>query len=265
MKQIEKTTLSLTKRLNSSMVDSANIIPWSSPIPVFGDIEKSTVATLGLNPSNREFVDTKGNELDGSMRRFHTLRSLKLKKWNDASGSHINKILESCTGYFLTNPYDAWFKKLDDIISGAGVSYYDRRSQACHLDLIPYATEKKWSCLTKCERDSLIDFAGDTLALLLRNSNIQLLILNGSGVINGMESICSTQFTRKEMNEWSLPRRSGSDVKGYSYTGYINDIAGVELKKKIKIIGFNHNIQSSFGVTTKVKSSIKKWISKTAE
>src|SRR5207302_775531 len=119
---------------------AAQVIPWSSPVPVFGNLETAKVATLGINPSNREFVDVSGNELDGNSRRFHTLRSLDIPTWTKAKDRHLQLINDSCSDYFQRNPYDAWFRKLDSIITGTNTSYYHSLSHACHLDLVPYAT-----------------------------------------------------------------------------------------------------------------------------
>jgi hypothetical protein len=61
-----------------------------------------------------------------------------------------------------------------------------------------------------------------------------------------------------------LPRASGTGVKGYAYKGVITDVAGIRLKQAVAVLGYNHNIQSSFGVTREVKNSIRGWISRTA-
>ena len=159
----------LIKRLEESTLSGANVIPWSCPVPSFGDPSSSIVATLGLNPSNREFVDGAGNELDGDQRRFHTLRSLELSRWSDATARHLELIIDSCRAYFSRNPDDGWFRKLDYLISGTKASYYDDTAAACHLDLIPYATSCKWTELTQRQRSLLVCEAGDTLALLLRD------------------------------------------------------------------------------------------------
>src|SRR6266446_6786884 len=66
----------LIERLDDPLVKAAKVIPWSCPVPYFGDLSQSIVATLGLNPSNREFVDGSEIELDGPTRRLHTLKSL---------------------------------------------------------------------------------------------------------------------------------------------------------------------------------------------
>lgn len=259
------TLSSLLGRLDDSALSAAKVIPWSSPIPAFGDLSRSTVATLGLNPSNREFVDVAGEELDGSLRRFHTLKSLGLRKWSDANAQHKKLIMDSCQQYFYQNPYDGWFKGLDKIISGTKASYYDSSAKACHLDLIPYATACKWTELTPQQRSLLLTLAGDTLGLLLKDSPVQLLILNGKTVIENLQKIAGVNFEQETIPDWTLPRKSGMGVKGFAYRGIIKEVAGVFLNRQVHVLGFNHNIQSSFGVTTQVKAAIRNWVTKSAE
>ena len=258
------TLTTLISQLDSPSMSGTSVIRWGCPVPSFGDLSRSHVATLGLNPSNREFVDGSGRELQGQFRRFHTLNSLGLESWSDVNARHIRLILESCNSYFLGNPYDIWFKKLDQIVSATRSSYYDESCQACHLDLIPYATERKWTGLTSQERSSLVTVSGDTLAILLRDSPIQILILNGASVINQFESISGICLEIREMSAWLLPRRSGSGVKGFAYQGIVDSLSGIELGRSIMVLGFNHNLQSSFGVTTKVINAIRGWVAQTA-
>lgn len=256
---------SLLERLDNKSLVKAKVIPWSSPIPSFGDLSCSKIATLGLNPSNREFVDLSGNELDGTFRRFHTLGSLGLRKWSDANVAHQKLILDSCSRYFQQNPYDGWFKGLDKIISGTKASYYDDSIKACHLDLIPYATACKWTELTAEQRSFLLTFSADTLGLLLRDSPVRLLVLNGQTVIDNLQRISGANFAQDAIATWTLPRKSGIGVKGFSYRGTIEEIAGVQLNRKVHVLGFNHNIQSSFGVTTEVKTAIGNWVTTSAK
>ncbi len=254
----------LISRLEDRALLGTGVIPWSCPVPSFGDLSRSRIATLGLNPSNREFVDAAGNELDGSSRRFHTLKSLRLNRWSDAKGRHLELIMDSCRKYFSRNPYDGWFKKLDSIISGTKASYYNTSIKACHLDLIPFATACKWSGLTRCQRSSLLDIAGDTLGLLIRHSPVRVLILNGSSVIEGFQRIASVRLEEHAMINWLLPRQSNPGVAGFSYKGTVQVLSGVRLKREILVLGFNHNIQGSFGVTTQVTNEIRRWIMKSA-
>lgn len=258
---MNKELSTLVKRLNDSSLLENEVIPWGSPVPSFGNLSLARVATIGLNPSNREFVDPSGKELDGKERRFHTLSSLGIARWSDATQDHLDLILELCQNYFSRNPYDAWFKRLDNLISGTAMSYYFPSGQACHLDLIPYATSSKWTSLTSEQRLLLLKITGDTLGLLLRNSPVELVILNGQTVVDNFQRIAGVEFERILIPEWALPRKSGESVPGYAYKGDVDKIGGIELAHRICVLGYNHNIQSSFGVTNQVQAAIRNWIS----
>jgi hypothetical protein len=257
------TLTTLLDRLDSSAISKTNVIHWSSPVPAFGDLANARVATLGLNPSNREFVDEWGEELQGLARRFHTLRSLGLHSWSEVDVRHLNMMLEACQQYFLGNPYDRWFRKLDYVVAGTQASFYD--ATACHLDLIPYATACKWTDLTWQQRSSLLSIAGDTLALLLRDSPVRTLILNGKAVVQQFQDIADVQLDKEEMPTWSLPRQTKPDVAGIAYQGVVDTLSGIPLGHEILVLGYNHNLQSSFGVTTKVVNAIRAWIAQEAQ
>ncbi|MGA3268067.1 MAG: hypothetical protein ABSE16_14725 [Verrucomicrobiota bacterium] len=255
----------LVMRLNDTALLETNVIPWSSPVPSFGDLATAKIATLGLNPSNREFMDESGKELDGPARRLHTLGSLGLSRWSDADERHFELIMCSCREYFSRNPYDGWFRRLDFLISGTKASYYGSTPKACHLDLIPYATTCKWTELTSMQRADLLAVAGDTLGLLLKDSPVEILVLNGNSVIEQFQDIANVRLEKQAMEDWSLPRRSGLPVTGFAYTGVVRNLSGVELERDILALGFNHNIQSSFGVTKQVITAIRQWIAETTQ
>lgn len=258
--RLHTTLTTLIDRLDSPAVSGTDVIRWGCPVPSFGDLCNSRIASVGLNPSNREFVDEQGDELQGPLRRFHTLNSLGLASWSDADARHLRLILESCRSYFFANPYDRWFKRLDEVLSGVDASFYSTSSSACHLDLIPYATTRKWTELTPHQRSSLLAVAADTLALLLRDSPLQTLVLNGQSVVNQFQEIAGIRLERQEMASWSLPRNPRADVVGIAYRGVIEALCGIKLPHNILVLGFNHNLQSSFGVTTKVVHAIRGWI-----
>lgn len=240
----------------------ANIIPWSTPIYSFGKIENSKIATLGINPSNREFEDLEGNELEGNLRRFHTLNSLKVESWKKLDLEKTFEIKKLCDEYFLRNPYDQWFKKLDYLFSGSSYSYYFPSVEACHLDLIPYATEKKWSELNNNQKKFLLEKSFNFLGEIVKHSKINYFILNGSTVIKNFEKITNIDFIVKMQPKWTLNRKNNKHVvKGYSFEGEINKIGNIKLNRIIKVYGFNHNIQSSYGITNDVQKSIRNWLS----
>ena len=263
--QIYSTLTTLIDRLDSSTVAGSNVIRWGCPVVSFGDLSSSLVATLGLNPSNREFVDEMGNELQGTSRRFHTLRSLGLKSWSEVDARHLRMILDSCSSYFGRNPYDRWFKRLSQVVSGTKASYYDSSYGACHLDLVPFATERKWTELTAHQHSLLLNIAGDTLGLLLRDSPIRILILNGMSVVQQFQDIACIRLETQEMLDWSLPRQSTPKVTGIAYRGVVDTLSGIELGHNVLVLGFNHNLQSSFGVTTDVVHAIRNWIAQASK
>ncbi len=250
----------LLDRLDSDAIASTGVIPWGCPIPVFGDLTTARLATLGLNPSNKEFIDDSGNELEGSARRFHTLASLNLDTWAAADATHLRFIMDSWQHYFSANPYDRWFKRLDEVISGTGTSYYDASLSACHLDLIPYATSRKWGELGATERSILAAYSGDVLGLLMRDSPLRVLILNGRSVVDQFEIVANVTLQRRAMSSWSLMRTAGNPVPGIAYSGRITTFSDVDLRHEILVLGYNHNIQSSFGVTREAISAIRAWI-----
>jgi hypothetical protein len=251
----------LIQRLGEEDLSAVRVIPWSSPVPTFGDPENAQVATLGLNPSNLEFVDERGDELDGPRRRFHTLSSLGLQRWSDASKKDERLIWEACCRYFGRNPYDNWFRQLDYIIGQTRASYY--QGGACHLDLIPFATSCKWTDLAADQKRSLLTIGSDVLGPLLSDSRIRVLVLNGRSVVSSFAEFAGVTFAERRMERWDLARRS-SRVPGYAYMATIDRLGGQSIGRDVLVLGFNHNIQSSFGVTRMVRHDIRQWIGTTA-
>ena len=252
----------LIDRLGSFAMSGTSVIHWSCPVPSFGDISKARVATLGLNPSNREFEDEVGNKLRERSQRFHTLDSLRLASWSDADARHLRLILRSCHAYFEANPYDRWFKVLEQVVVGTKASYYAGVNRACHVDLIPYATSQKWTELTGRQRSLLLGVAGDTLGLLLRDSPVRILILNGRSVVDLFQDTTGSVLDSRKMPSWTLQRSSTPDVMGVAYRGVVESLSGIDLGRELLILGFNHNLQSSFGVTTGVIRAIRDWIAR---
>ena len=252
--------ISLLNRLEDSGTSRTGVLSWSAPVPAFGDPSQSLVATLGLNPSNREFLDGHGNELSGASRRFHTLRSLGLSSWRQVHADHLRAILQSCNNYFHINPYSRWFKPLDSVIAGLGRSYYDSMRPACHLDLVPYATSAKWGTLAPVQRTALLTLAGGTLPVLLRTSPIRILILNGRSVVQYFHLATGVRLLARPMPQWSLSRVRGRPVVGVSYSAQVRRLGGLMLDRDLLVLGFNHNLQSSFGVTSVVSKAIGRWI-----
>ncbi len=249
----------MVKALEQPQIRRHGVIHWSAPVVSFGDPMSSTVATLGLNPSNREFVDARGRELDGPERRFPTLRSLGLSAWTDAHAEHLAAIETACRNYFRGNPYDLWFRRLDALLGPTGASFYGDSATACHLDLVPYATSRKWGSLGLVQRRALLAIGARSLALSLRVSQVRVIVMNGASVVRAFEQVANVELASQRMAGWALPRRV-SPVDGVSYRGRVTSIAGISIGREVHVLGYNHNIQSSFGVTTAVVTAIGHWL-----
>lgn len=239
-----------------------DLVQWASPVPFFGRITDATVATVGINPSNREFVGPDGAELDGKHRRLPTLGSLDLKNWSMADGEDIRTITQACLTYFERNPYRLWFDILDRMLELGGFSYYGG-GRAAHLDLVAYATAVKWSALPSTVRNGLIARGRDSLARVIRDSAVAVLVLNGRSVVNEFMASAQADLSAVPMPEWTLPRASGGGVGGVRYSGTLTSLGGIEFDRTVHVIGFNHNLQSSFGVTNSVVRRIAQEVGET--
>ncbi len=241
-------------------VHEATVVPWSCPVPYFGRLSSARIATVGINPSNREFVDLAGSELLGVDQRLPTLKSLGLERWSHADSSHLRAILDSCDSYFLANPYDRWFKVLETVLSETGCSFYGHESNACHVDLVPYATWTKWGVLDSGSRRRLLDLSRGALGLFLRDSPIEVLILNGRSVVDSFQQIAGIELTSEVVPGWALERAGDRVVEGIAYTGAVEVVGGIDLHRPLKVLGYNHNLQSSYGITSELLARIRTWV-----
>jgi hypothetical protein len=253
----------LVDRMDSHDLSDLGVIPWSCPVPCFGDLTTATVATVGINPSNREFLDEFGAELDNGARRLPTLKSLGLARWADMEATHLRELISACLGYFRRNPYDRWFTTLEHILQKAGVTFYGDNPSACHLDLVPYATTVKWGLLPPPVRRKLMSTNADALGDLLRESSVETLILNGQSVVSQFQLVNGVRLHATPKPKWALARTGSADVMGMSYVGGTDQIGSVRLARPLRVVGSNHNLQSSFGVTRAVIDAIASWISTT--
>lgn len=250
----------LVDELDSTSIPE--IVRWACPVPFFGRIPDATVATVGINPSNREFVGPNGAELDGPDRRLPTLGSLELKNWSRASGGDIRSLTHACLAYFERNPYRLWFDVLERMLNLGGFSYYNG-ARAAHIDLVAYATGTKWGALHPTLRSQLIARGRRNLAETIRDSPVSVLILNGRSVVNEFIVSAQVELTATPVPAWTLPRTTGPGVTGVKYAGLLTSMAGVEFDRPVRVVGFNHNLQSSFGVTKTVVRNIAQEVGET--
>jgi len=225
-----------------------------APVLYFGNIRNAKVATIGLNPSNVEFYDRKGLELEGSKRRFPSLKSLNLQTWDTISKEQWCLFESSYQNYFNNTPYFYWFDQLDKLLFETNFSYYFPYANVVHLDLVPLVTKKKWGNLTSAEQQFILEKFKDIFIDILDASDIDVIILNGKSVINQIQKTFNIFFEIEKAPQIDLCFENRI-IGGYIFRGKL-----LSKNKIVKIIGYNHNIQSSFGLKTEVVNNLSKLI-----
>lgn len=234
--------LYIERRIRRAAPIDSYVVDGSTPVISFGDALQAKVATLGINPSRVEFLDNKGVELVEDQRRLATHQSLGCSDLSKAPDTVIAQVLDECCSYFEKKPYMKWFKPLEEILNGVDASYF--AGSACHLDLVQWATDPVWAKLEpKSVRQNLIEADAQFLSEQLSNENIQLLLLNGTGVISAVQSSFGVGFDEDE----PIVGLHKDPVR--IFTGKLFD--------HITVIGWSVNLQSSFGVSLKLRHALK--------
>lgn len=202
-----------------------SVVARSTPVVAFGDPVAATVATLGINPSSKEFRDGEGRLLGGAQRRLATLDSLGVHSYDDLSRAHGEVVVEECASYFERQPYGRWFNPLDRILPDAiGVSYYDRT--ACHLDLIQWATDPVWSGLTDGVRNSLLRQDAAFLRRQLDRPDLRLVIVNGRAVMDQTESLGLVRWRKVDTLNDPLAQVLVGESNGTRLVGWTCNLQG---------------------------------------
>ena len=170
-------------RLRRPVPDGVPVVPFSTPVLSFGPVRTASVATLGLNPSLKEFWGN-GHLLAGRERRLADLQHLGKPTLVHASPASLKAVVADCDAYFDVNPYWGWFKPLEDIVQGLDASYSD--GSACHLDLVQWATDPVWNKLPSAQRSTLIEADAEFLRQQLLRENVRIVLMNGRTVLNAV-------------------------------------------------------------------------------
>ena len=81
-------------------------------------------------------------------------------------------------------------------------------------------------------------------------------------VVRTFERVMREPLEVTSMPAWTLRRDGPSPVQGFGYRGMVTELGGMDLGRELLVLGFNHNIQSSFGVTREAVTRISEWIAK---
>ena len=219
------------------------MIAGSTPVIAFGDSSQARIATLGINPSHKEFVEM-GRLLRGTERRLATLESLGVKRLDGLTYTQMATVVADCTAYFDRRPYRRWFDPLDKLMHEAvNASYYDR--SACHLDLVQWATDPAWGGISDRRiKHALLDDGGPHLEAQLTSENIGLVLVNGRSVLAQVKELGLVDLEEVAR----LPLGRGS-CRLYRGTGC-----------GIRWVGWSANLQSSWGISNKFTQRLGAWL-----
>ena len=227
----------VAERLRRPVPHGCSVVAGSTPVVSFGNVETAWVATLGLNPSLREFAKKDGTWLDGTQRRLAGLDLLGIDDAAQATDEQVEQIVTWCYEYFQRNPY-SWFDALESLmVTAVGSSYYD--GTACHLDLVQWATNPVWQHLNPPVRSHLIADDREFLREQLRWEGIRLVLMNGRSVL---DEVAKSGVELHEVQSATVGPRSCSVMVGEA--------------DGVTFIGWSANLQSSYGMSADFKTAI---------
>jgi hypothetical protein len=228
------------------------VVPRTTPVPFFGNIEVARCITIGINPSFNEFLSYNEELLVGKNKRLEDFETLSINE--DDYYEHVGlenavKIYASCISYFKRNPY-SWFQKIEDTVNAAfDCSYYN--DSAAHLDLVQWATKPVWSELEKKDpavANHLIDNDKSHLIqhlhwLKQNNSNLSYIFLSGGTVVRNLS---------KEMNLRNFGKTKAIG-KFRQNDLYVGDFEGIQ------VFGSTMNVSDSY-TSNAHRTYLKKWL-----
>jgi hypothetical protein len=171
--ELEKLTLEKIAAMTQPV--DCGVIHRTTPVVSFGDFTSAKIATLGINPSAKEFMSG-ANLLTGENKR---LSDEEFGPFNPTD------IWFKCKYYFRGNPYWTWFSHLEELLNQVGASY---NTNSCHLDLSPWATEPRFGLLSEDQQKKLLSHDRDFLNWQIVESPIRTVLFNGATVYETIQA-----------------------------------------------------------------------------
>lgn len=220
-------------RARRAPAPGAGVVPGSTPVVCLGDFTAATVATLGIAPPHRQFLDHSGRLLTGARRRLATLDSLGAERAGRMTAAQARAVVDECAGYFGRHPYH-WFESLDDLLrTGLGASYHD--GTACHLHLVQWATTTRWTGLTPAMQADLLRADIGFVRRQLDESDFRVVVVTGRPALRWVQE--------SGLVTW---RRSAT-VPGTSPVGVYTGVRG-----GLRFVGWSCTLQGSAGAAAHV-------------
>jgi hypothetical protein len=216
------------ERARQAPAPGSGVVPGSTPVVYLGDPARARVATLGINPPQRQFLDASGRLLTGGRRRLATLDSLGVRDHSELTPAHAAVIVDECTRYFDRHPYH-WFETLDDIVrTGLGASYF--AGTACHLDLVQWATTTNWAGLPPAMQADLLAADVGFVRRRLDEGDLRVVVVTGRPALRWVQESGLVTWQRAATLDGTPPASV--------YTG---------VRDALRFVGWSCNVQAHAG------------------
>lgn len=209
----------LLDKISLPIPTTVKIVEGSIPIVFFGNVEKAVVATLSLNPSNKEF------EHNGP-RRIIDRKQLEVSDSQPLTKEQAEIVYQSLLLYFKNNPYNGWFNPMNNLFKSKGYEYYN--DKIVHLDISPWATSNKWASLKSEERKSIIDTS--IIEQVIVKREIKKLFINGRTAFDVFYTTLSLNNNDIRQLSFNYTTQNG---KNRSFIIYETEIFGC------RVVGWN--------------------------
>ena len=212
------------------------VVPNSIPILWFGDLDAYKrsdlrIVTVGLNPSNIEFLSNSNSNNYSVSHRFP--KAVNLVGKSKLSTNDILVYEDSMNEYFTNQLngkrtwYRTWFSNNEAALHGLDASYFnsvDYKRTAIHIDLwTPVATDK-WKLLTKNQKVILRNNTGCSFNQLLvkLDPNVIITCVNSDFIkstftdVNGLP--CEASNAAFDFQKTNAKGRSYAYIRSFRLT-----------------------------------------------
>ena len=211
------------------------IVVGTTPVISFGDFTKAQVATIGINPSTKEFL--RGGRspklIAAPGKRLEDFESLSITNHLELTEDKAAKVWRGCQDYFHKNPYH-WFNHFAPVLNAVEVSY--ESGSATHLDLTQWATMPVWRSLELRIKSRLLEEDLDFFIWQNSQPNIKLRLINGRTVLDQV----------KELELFDLIEQEPIDIETTSGINKCQMFQGTGTNGE-RVIAWSVNIQSMRG------------------
>lgn len=216
-------SLVMEKIAQLSRPRDCGVIDKTTPVVSFGNFTWSTIATLGINPSSEEFLES-GKLLPSAKKR--------LADEEKGPAAPVD-VWFHCKHYFINNPYWKWFGHLEEILNTLGASY---KKNASHLDLSPWATNPIFRNLSSRQKSVLLENDQEFLPWQLANSPIKTILFNGGTVyqtINQVKAFNLEKVSEIKYSSGGTPKTSdlvsGTGPNGVAMYGWTLNLQALQV------------------------------------